>query len=676
MAAGSDALRFTVLGSLRGWCADDEIDLGSPQQRAMLGLLLLRRGDPLTIAQLTEAVWGDDPPPRAAGTLRTYVSRLRKVLDPEPEAGDTPQVLVSVSNGYALRLPRAAVDLGEFESYVAGAERARSAGRPVEARDMLRFGLALWTGEPLAGLTGPGIESQRGLLADSRLTALETRFELDLSLGEHASAVPEMEELAARYPLRERLCGLLMLALHRGGRACEALSAYERARLALATEHGLSPGPGLTTLQRRITAEQSLALVPTPTGTSPRAGSERASPGRAGSGRAGSGRAGSAAPAQLPGDVADFTGRRQSTARLSELLGATGAGTAPVLVAVSGIAGAGKSALAVHTAHRLRDHFPDGQLYADLRPPGAGRADPAAVLAAFLRALGEPDTTTPTALADLSALFRTRVADRRMLIVLDNAHDSGQLRPFVPGTAACAVLATSATEPTGLPDARLVRLGVMTPGEGLALLRRIAGPGRVDAEPEAAERLVALCGRLPLALRIAAARLATRPAWSLDFLVDRLTDPSRWPAEMRLDDVSVVAGFQREYDCLDEEHRRTLRLLSLADLPVISSAVAAAALARPQPDLEALCEDLVDANLLESPAPGRYRFHRLLRSFARHRAGHDDPAAVRDQAVRRFGGEGGPWSDPAAAASAGPRAQADEGGTGPIPLRPRRLVAL
>ncbi|UNO38550.1 BTAD domain-containing putative transcriptional regulator [Streptomyces sp. MST-110588] len=615
---GGELLRFTVLGRLRAWQGDNEVQLGSRQQRTLLALLLLRQGEPVTTDALVDAMWGQDPPARAVGTLRTYVSRLRKVLEPEPGGGAAPSILVSVWDGYAIRLPREAVDLGDFDSYVAGAERARAAGRLAEARDMLRAGLALWGDEPLPGLSGPGIQAQRDLLTERRLMALEARFDLDLRLGEHAAVIGELTALAARHPLREQLCGLLMLALHRSGRTAEALAAHEHTRRTLADECGLEPGPELTALLRRITAEQARPAAPEP---------ERA-PGTA---RGPS----SPAPAQLPGDIADFTGRGREVAELCALLDAP-EGSAATVVAVSGIGGVGKSALAVHAAHQVRTHFPQGQLYADLRGPDGQPVDPATALGSFLRALGVPDTDVPEGLAERAGLFRTRIADRRLLILLDNARDAGQIRPFLPGTASCAVLVTSATKLAGLPAARLLHLDVMCPEEAGALLRRVVGEERADAEPEATARLASTCGWLPLALRIAAARLVTRPSWTLSYLAERLSDQERRQAELRVADLAVETAFQREYGRLDDQQKRTFRLLSLADAPDITSAVAAVALDRPQEDVEALCESLVDASLLESPAPGRYRFHDLLRSFARGCARAEEKSVTRAEVRRRL----------------------------------------
>ncbi|MEI5100673.1 BTAD domain-containing putative transcriptional regulator [Streptomyces sp. PmtG] len=417
--------------------------------------------------------------------------------------------------------------------------------------------------------------------------------------------------MAARHPLRERLRALHMQALHRDGRSAEALAAYDETRLLLSEELGLEPGRDLTEARELLTA-------PHPTG-----GTGFPDP------------AVPPLPAQLPGDHADFTGRAPHVADLCALLTSDRPGAAAI-VAVSGAGGVGKSALAVHVAHRVRQSFPHGQLYMDLQGVGGHPADPAAVLGSFLRALGVDDAAIPEGLAERSALFRARLDGRRVLILLDNAHGPAQVRPFLPVLPSCAVLVTSRAKLAGLASARLVDLDVMTPDEALELLGKVLGRARVAAEADDAARLVSACGHLPLAVRIVAARLATRPAWPLGALHDRLADERHRLAELRVADLTVEAAFALGHAQLRPDQQRAFRLLALPDGPDISSAAAAAVLGLPEPEAEALCESLVDVSLLESPAPGRYRYHDLLRLYARGRASAEECPEGRAASLRRL----------------------------------------
>ncbi|MHA7958592.1 AfsR/SARP family transcriptional regulator [Streptomyces sp. L500] len=600
-------LRFAVLGRMRAWRGDEALELGSPQQRTFLAELLLREGRAASAAEIVDALWGGEPPPRAVGTVRTYASRLRKLLEPERAPGAPSRVLVSVSGGYALRVPREALDAARFQDQVAAAARARAAGRPREARELLRSALALWSDEPLLGLPGPRVPARRAHLCDQRLMAFEARLELDLELGDPDAALRELADLAARHPLHERLSALHILALHQGGRRADALAVYEETRRVLAEHMGLEPGRELTEARRRLLTA----------GTD--AGTAADSPHD------------TVRPARLPGDLADFTGRTTAVAEVCAAL-ITGQAT----VVVSGPSGVGKSVLAVHAAHRVREYFPDGRLYADLRDPDGGPAPTAAVLGTFLGALGVAAAAVPDGEAERAALLRRLLTGRRVLMVLDNAEDTGRARPFLPAPPGCAVLLTSRAKPAGLPHARLTDLGALTPREAHALLARVAGEDRVAAEPRAAAELVEACGRLPVAVRIAAARLAARPSWTLGAFVERLADDGRCLAELRTAGMSAEAALAPAYDRLDAHRRRALALLALAEGPGFSSHTAAALLGVPEEEAEPLCESLVDASLLESPAPGRYRLPCLFRLLVRERAGTALPPAERAAALRRL----------------------------------------
>ncbi|MCT9003317.1 AfsR/SARP family transcriptional regulator [Streptomyces rhizosphaerihabitans] len=606
------ALRFSVLGPVRAWLGEDPLPAGSPQQRALLAALLLRDGRTATASELIDALWGDEPPSQALAALRTYASRLRKTLGAE--------VLVSESGGYAIRsLREGALDHVRAQELAADAEKARGSGDLSHARDLLRDALALWDGEPLASIPGPYAETQRARLEEWRLQLLESRLDMDLEQGYHAEAVSELTALTAAHPLRERLRELLMLALYRSGRQAEALAVYADTRRLLADELGVDPRQGLKELQQRILqADPGLAEPSAP----------KAEPAPV-----------LVRPAQLPATVTDFTGRTSFVQELSDVLASASSedGRVMAVSALAGIGGVGKTTLAVHVAHQSRGAFPDGQLYVDLQGAGSRAAEPETVLGAFLRALGTADSAIPDSLEERSALYRSVLDGRRVLVLLDNARDAAQVRPLLPGTEGCAALVTSRIRMVDLAGAHLVDLDVMSPEEALQLFTKIVGQERVASEREAALDVVAACGFLPLAIRIAASRLAARRTWTVSVLAAKLGDERRRLDELQAGDLAVKATFELGYGQLEPAQARAFRLLGLADGPDISLAAAAAVLDLPAEATEDLLESLVDTSLLESAAPGRYRYHDLVRLYARSCAERDEqPPSERAAALSRL----------------------------------------
>ncbi|MFJ1655741.1 BTAD domain-containing putative transcriptional regulator [Streptomyces sp. NPDC088337] len=605
----SATLRFSVLGPVRAWRGEQPLPTGSPQQRALLAALLLREGRTATAAELIDALWGEEPPSQALAAVRTYASRLRKALDPG--------VLVSESGGYAVRgAGEGALDLAEAQELAALADKTRSAGDLCQARELLRRALALWDGEPLAGVPGPYAEAQRVRLEEWRLQLLESCLDMDLEQGCHAEAVSELTALTAAHPLRERLRELLMLALYRSGRQAEALAVYADTRRLLADELGVDPRPELRELQQRILQADPALAEPSSPVAEPAVVAVR--------------------PAQLPATVPDFTGRSSFVAELSEVL-ASADGRVMAVSAVAGIGGVGKTTLAVHVAHQARAAFPDGQLYVDLQGAGARAAEPETVLGSFLRALGTADSAIPDSLEERAALYRSVLDGRRVLVLLDNARDAAQIRPLLPGTEGCAALITSRVRMVDLAGAHLVDLDVMSPDEALSLFTRIVGEERVAGEREAALDVVAACGFLPLAIRIAASRLAARRTWTVSVLAAKLGDERRRLDELQAGDLAVKATFELGYGQLEPAQARAFRLLGLADGPDMSLDAAAAVLDLPADDTEDLLESLVDTSLLESAAPGRYRFHDLVRLYARACAERDEhPPGERAAAMSRL----------------------------------------
>ncbi|WP_198347616.1 AfsR/SARP family transcriptional regulator [Nocardia terrae] len=596
-------MRFAVLGEVRAWRGDTPLDLGPPQRRAVLAALLLREGKAVTAAELVEGIWGEDPVLRAVPALRTHVAKLRRELEPERVNRGPSTMLISIGDGYALRLPPGHTDIEAVEDHVAEAERLRDE-HPDRARATLESALGHWQGAALGGLPGPYAERQRARLEEWRLSILEDRLALDIETGRCADAVAELGPLIEEHPLRERFRALLMTALYHSGRQAEALEEYGRARRALVDGVGVEPGPELSEVHARILRAELPPVL---------------RPARA-----------VVAPAQLPPDIADFTGRSKVAEEIAAQL--TGGGPAVAISAVGGMGGVGKTTLALHIAHQVRDRFPDGQLYVNLRGVDPEPVPPGDALGGFLRGLGVAEGDIPPAVDDRAAQLRTLLSDKRILVVLDNARDSAQVSQLLPGTPGTAVLITSRSALTELPLAVCrTRLDVLEREEAMTLLTRILGTERVAAERDAAYAVIEQCACLPLAVRIVGARLAVRPQWTIASLADRLADESRRLEVLQTGDLTLEAAFRLGYGQLNAEQARAFRMLARADVPDFPVDGAAALLGVPVPQAELVCESLVDLSLLETPAPGRYRFHDLLRLFAAALAG---TAAGRDAAER------------------------------------------
>ncbi|MFJ8474495.1 AfsR/SARP family transcriptional regulator [Kitasatospora sp. NPDC094011] len=586
-----DGLRFAVLGPVRGWRDGGELALGSPQQRSLLLSLLLRANHPVSTDQLVDDLWDEEPPLRARAVIRTYVHRLRRVLGPAP--------VTSLAGGYLLTVTPGGLDTQRCEELVGEARELRGAGEHPRAAAALRSALALWQGEPMPGLPGPYAERQRGEWAERRVTVLEACLEAEVQAGPSGGAVAELTAAAAEFPLRERFAELLMLALYQAGRQADALGVYRATDARLRAELGVAAGPGLRELQRRILAGDGALLAPAP----PRPGTAAVRPPYRAPVR----------PTQVPAALSDFTGRAAQTEELRTALLATG--TVPVAT-VSGLGGVGKTALAVHVAHGLAADFPDGQLHVDLHGADGRPTRPEDALGALLRSLGVPGDGLAPGLAERSAQFRSLLSGRRVLVVLDNARDAEQIRPLLPGRPGCAVLATSRARLGSLPNAHVVELPAFAPEEALDLLGRVVGEQRLTAEAETARELVRLCGHLPLAVRILAARLACRPGWTLARLLDKLSENRRRLDVLRTGDLAVESAFRFGYDQLAPDQARAFRLLAVPEVPDLSPGGVAAVLGLPEETAEELAESLVDCSMLETVAPDRYRYHDLLRAFA------------------------------------------------------------
>ncbi|WP_308312662.1 BTAD domain-containing putative transcriptional regulator [Streptomyces sp. ISL-11] len=597
------------------------ISPGAPGPQAVLAALALRAGSLVTTSQLVDGLYAEDPPPSARRVVVNYVHRLRSRLTPDRTPGGAaptePLVIESAVGGYILRLPPDAVDALRFGRLTAQARLAAADGAPAVAVAVLEEALGMWRGPALAGLSGPYADTQRRTLTEQRASAVEHYLELLLACGRHADAIPGILRALDVHPYRERLHGALMLALYRSGRTADALAAYDRARRVLKEELGIDTGPELKAAHAAILAGEAAALSDAPVSAPLPAAPTMRPPVTE-----------TSVPAQLPAPPADFTGRRDQAAALAAALTE---GTHAVAV-VTGMGGVGKTSLAVRTAHDVVESFPDGQLYAELRGADGAPVDPADVLSGFLTALGVPPARIPARLADRAALFRSTVSGRAVLVVLDNAVGVDRLQPLLPGAPECAVLIT-ARALTAMPATFTLPLDGLGRRDAVDLIGRIAGPRRAAEEPEAVSALAAACGHLPLALRVTAARLAARPAWTVAALLERMSDEARLLGELRAGDLAVEAAFEMSFSQLGSAHARAFMLLSIPHRAEWDVEAAAALLCLPEADAEDVLEALVDAALLETWAPGRYRFHDLVGVYARTKARTGLTAAQRREAV-------------------------------------------
>ncbi len=644
-------MRFRILGPLEVWDDDRLLVLGGPQQRALLALLLLDANRVVSADRLVGHLWGETPPSTARGLLQGCVAQLRRTLR-TGQGASARQPLLTRSPGYLVDLRPGELDLDRFTELDRAARAAVGTGPAgwEEAASLWSEALALWRGPALDDVTLEACRTQAAALEERRLAVLEERIDADLRLGRCAGLVGELHTLVRAHPLRERLWAQLMLALYGADRQADALAAYQELRRTLVDQLGVEPGGSVRALQQAIlTGADALTDYLHRRGS---AVADDEGPGQRGPKRAGTSAhvrpiaadatpvATPPGPAQLPAATAAFTGRTRHLKRLDELLVA--AEERAALGVISGTAGVGKTALAVQWAHQVRDRFGDGQLYADLRGFAAGSpTPPAETLAGFLHALGVPPRQVPADPPQAAALYRSLLAGRRVLVVLDNARNAEQVRPLLPGGPGCVALVTSRDRLGGLvvrEGAQHLGLDVLEPGEARSLLARVLGQERVQADPRAAAELVQLCARLPLALRIAAAHLTIQHGRSIAAEVAELTAGNRLGAlEVDGDEESAVrAAFDRSYATLSPDARRLFRLLGLVSTPDIS-APAAAALADLTPAAAAsLLDGLAGAHLLGYPAPGRYAFHDLLGLYAAERAAAEDAEADRERAAARL----------------------------------------
>ena len=618
-------LRLAVLGPVRAWRGEAELDLGHPKQRAVLAALLIREGAQMTLEELIDGVWGDAAPATAAQVIRSYVYQLRLVL-----GRDGTGHIRSAGGGYVLDAgPR--LDLARFAGLAARGRQARRDGDPATAADRFAEGLGLWGGTALAGIPGPCAAAQRTRLNELRLTVQEEYLACTVDLGRYDQAATELAVLIVGHPLRERLRELQIHALYGAGCQAEALEAFRLAARLLRAELGIDPGPALRAMHQRVLSNDPALLHPPVSALPAPASASPASPPPP-----------VPAPAQLPADIAHFTGRDSHLSALTAL--AAEAGTAVVITAIGGTAGIGKTALAVHWAHQVAASFPDGQLYVNLRgfDPAGMPLEAEAAVRGFLDALGIPPARIPADPDAQAGLYRSLLAGRRMLVVLDNARDPAQVRPLLPGSPGSLVLVTSRSQLSGLAavdGARTLTLDLLTPQESRDLLARRLGAGRTAAEPAAVEELTELCARLPLALNITVARAVARPAFPLAVFAAQLREThDRLAALHTGGDVTadVRAVFSWSYRALSPAAARTFRLLGIHSGPDITVPATASLTAASRDQAAAALSELAAACLIAEHAPGRYAFHDLLRAYAADQASTHDSDKEHHQALHRM----------------------------------------
>jgi DNA-binding SARP family transcriptional activator len=613
-------VEFRILGPLEIIVDSERINLGGTRQHLAIATLLLGANQVVTTERLLEAIYGEDLPPTSRSQLQNSMSSLRRTL----ARYDGAPVIRTHPHGYVIAIDSEQLDSRRFAELVTAGRTALDAACPEDAVTRYREALRLWRGPALDGMDSQLIRAAASQLDEQRITVIEDCIDLELDLGRHRELVSELTELIEEYPLRDRLPGQLMLALYRCDRTAEALQAYRHARGRMISELGIEPDERLQRLEHAILrSDPSLAL-----------------PARSAQVRPAAARV----PSLLPADLGDFVGRAEQIDRIRQhLLGASGrlrAARAVPVVVISGKGGVGKTSLAVHVAHQLVPHFPDGQLFADLHGTTSHQIGPSQVLERFLRTLGVPGPEIPDGLDERAEVYRNLLGNRSVLVVLDNALTEGQVAPLLPGGGGAAGIVTSRNRLTGLAGAVHVGVDVFDPGTSLDLLAHIAGAARMRSQPSQARLAAEYCGHLPLALRIAGARLSARPHWSIEHLVDRLADEAHRLDELRYGDMSVRPTISLTYESASEEAKRLFRRLALLELPTFSGWLGAALHDQPLALAEDLLDELVNAQLIEITGTGsggrsQYRFHDLIRVFARERLAADEPPGERAAALER-----------------------------------------
>ncbi|MFF4502774.1 BTAD domain-containing putative transcriptional regulator [Streptomyces sp. NPDC001401] len=612
----SPRLRIEVLGPTRAWRGTTPLDLGPIKRQAVLAALALRPGVELSHGRLLDDVWGEEPPPGGHKVLPTHVNSLRRALDPDGTP-HTESVIRSGKGWYRLVAEAVRLDTADLAERVEEARRTMAARELPAATDRFTEALALFRGEPLAGLPGPFAELERHRLLERRRSARVARLECLLALGRHADALDDLAVLSPSDPYDESLAALRMRALYGGERQAEALKVYQDVCEHLREELGVSPGDELRRVHQAVLRRDDEALLGRPVPLPVRPRHRRT-------------------VNELPGDAGQLVGREAELARLTAPPAAPGSVS---VMTVDGPAGVGKTALVVRAARALSGDHPDGCLFVDLRAYSTQRRQtPEQALQRLLRSLGAAKGELPSDLDELTAAWRAATSPLRLLLVLDDALDADQIRPLLPAGADSRVLVAGRRRLAELDAERRVTLEPLESGDAVSLLRHIVGAERADREPSATRELADLCDGLPLALRIAGSRLQNRRGWTVEYLVGRMAGDDHRLGELSVGDRSVEAAFRLSYDHLAPEQQRAFRALGVVPTVEFDVLTPATMLGRSARDTERVLESLVDTSLLQEPRPGRYRLHDLVRVHARRlaEAVPEEAAVARTAALRLF----------------------------------------
>jgi DNA-binding SARP family transcriptional activator/tetratricopeptide (TPR) repeat protein len=594
---------FAVLGPLNVTAGDGaRVRLPAGRAQIILAALCAEPGREISQDRLIDVAWNGKPPATAPTQLHGQISALRRALGPARA------VIVRQPDGYFLAVGPHDVDLSRLRALVTAARRNRDSGNLDGAAACLLQAVDLWRGQPFSGLASDELAMSAGLIEQEYVSALEDYASTRLQLGGHEEIAERLAGWVNAHPFREGMRGSLITALARSGRQAEAIASYHQLRQLLADELGVDPGKELRHLYQQVLSGHRDTAVP-----------------------------GTAVPAQLPAATADFTGREEQTGAMTAVLTRRdGQPVALVITAVSGTGGIGKSTLAVHVAHHVAGEFPDGQLYMNLAGTSGDPADPHDVLARMLRDLGVAVSDVPAEETERAARYRSLLAGRRMLVVLDDARDTAQVSPLLPGSAGCAVVLTSRARLADLPGAYRVDLDVLDEDEARELFTRIVGARRVAAEPAATTLVIRACAGLPLAIRITAAKLAARPGWTIQSVAEKLEAERGRLAAFRYRDLAVRASFRLSYDGLGEPAARAFTLLGLTPPGQVSLPAAAALLGTTAGGAEELLDVLTEANMVQAPSRDRYELHDLLRLFAADLAADQLSESQRGDAVTRL----------------------------------------
>jgi DNA-binding SARP family transcriptional activator/tetratricopeptide (TPR) repeat protein len=609
---GASGVDFNILGPLHASAAGRPLSIGGPREQKILAILLVNANLVVSVDQLVDAVWDTDPPSTSRNQIRNRISQLRKnCASAEPDAGD---VITTEGSGYRIRVRATDLDATRFEDSVTAANTALQSGDSAEAAWLMRKGLAQWRGPALSGIDGLAARTAADQLDNRRLTVLEDCFACELGLGWHNQILDELTKLTAEHPFRERLILYLMNALLRSGRRAEALAVYRGTVTLFRDELGIDPGAELRLLHEEVLRGEAFHVDGKSTVDTPPLPQ----------------------PAELPADIVDFTGRDADLRRLDQALPDNATTGVPIL-AITGGAGVGKTAFALHWAHRAKRHFPDGQMFLDLRghtptPP----LTPQSALGSLLRSLGVPTDQLPEDVDTASRMFRSLVSDRRMLLLLDNVAAADQVRLLLPGGAGCLVVLTSRDNLAGLSashGAHLVPLEVLGNVEAVALLAKVVGGDAVAADPQATTELARSCAYLPLALRIAAANVASRTHRTIrDYLNDLQLSDRLAALRIAGDSPAVRTAFDTSYTVVPTKAQRLFRFIGLVPGSDVSVPAAAALSGLRHYQVRTLLTELTRAHLIREHSPGRYTFHDLLRLYAQKLCATEDSDEDRQQA--------------------------------------------